>query len=134
MKTSTPSTKLTPGEYALSILIGLLFLVAFAHPIVSRNVINERIPASACKSTQKNLSMALDIYSSDNQGLYPSSLSSLAPRYLRTLSLCPLSKMSYCYRISDDFKTYTVWCDGSHKSVYPPHFPQYDSVVGLRDR
>lgn len=44
-----------------------------------------------CRSNLKNLGTALEMYSTDACGRYPSSLSSLTPDYLVTLPTCPAS-------------------------------------------
>lgn len=94
---------------------------------------------TACKSNLKNIGTALEMYSTDNGGRYPTQLSKLTPDYLRTMPTCPSAgqdtySASYEVRIQPD--GYTVMCQGAHheKAGLGPNFPQYTSERGLLER
>lgn len=137
MKKTSP--KLTLGEYTLSIFTALFLTIILIHPSVNKFFDRSRRPAQrgiACKSNLKNIGTALEMYSSDNSGLYPSSLSSLTPMYLKVLPTCSSSgMMNYAYTRGTDSQTYTTWCNGSyHTPNTHENFPEYDSIVGLREK
>ncbi|MHC9539135.1 MAG: MG2 domain-containing protein [Vulcanimicrobiota bacterium] len=89
-----------------------------------------------CWSNLKNMGIALEMYSSDNQGRYPHSLSLLTPGYLRSLPTCPSAgRITYSYTWTVIPDCYTVWCNGSyHIHNHRPNFPEYDAVVGLYEK
>jgi len=93
---------------------------------------------TACKSNLKNIGTALEMYSTDYKGRYPSSLSYLTPEYLRTIPTCPSAgKDTYTgsYLVREKPDTYTFYCKGSHhRNIYScSNYPQYDSIEGLYD-
>ncbi|MGV8118667.1 MAG: type II secretion system protein [Candidatus Xenobiia bacterium LiM19] len=133
------SPQLTLGEYALCIVTALFLTIILIHPSVNKFFDRSRRPAqmgTACKSNLKNIGTALEMYSSDNSGLYPSSLSSLTPMYLKVLPTCSSSgTMNYAYMRDTDSKIYTTWCNGSyHTPMAPANFPEYDSIAGLHEK
>lgn len=110
---------------------------------------------TSCRSNLKNLSTAMEMYSTDWQGHYPSSLSTLTPNYLISIPACPVSRAS-SYRAvigpgvgynkghtsEDGIVTppysdyYLIWCEGDeHKRQYgtPENFPQFDGITGMID-
>jgi hypothetical protein len=96
---------------------------------------------TACKSNLKNIATALEMYSTDARGRYPTSLSALTvdQRYLRTLPTCPAAgrdTYSATYRSRSSPDRYTVLCTGeNHKSVgVGENYPQYNSVAGLIEK
>ena len=108
---------------------------------------------TACKSNLKNIGTALELYSTDWSGSYPTELSNLTPNYLKTIPECPVTgEMSYRAafgpgagyntgtELEDGTKSepwqnyYLIWCDGSdHNKAYgtPVNYPQYDAIQGL---
>jgi hypothetical protein len=100
---------------------------------------------TVCFSNLKNIGTALEMYSSDNGGLYAPSLAQLTPRYIAEIPLCPCAgklwekgrdSYSAAYLTSDDHRTFTVYCRGANHRVItmPDDFPQYDSKSGLIQR
>ena len=55
---------------------------------------------SACTANLKNQGTALEMYATDYDGLYPSSLHALSPDYLRRLPTCPSTDLEYGYVVS----------------------------------
>ena len=93
----------------------------------------------ACKSNLKNIGTALEMYSVDNSGRYPTRLSQLTPDYLRLVPTCPAAgsdTYSEGYACTSKPDGYTVRCKGSHHEAvgYPADFPAYTSGAGLIDR
>lgn len=78
----------------------------------------------------------MEMYSTDNKGLYPNNLAAVTPNYLITLPTCAEGgRMSYRYASTDRHDIFTVWCEGVyHADKSPINMPQYDSVDGLHER
>jgi serine/threonine protein kinase len=90
---------------------------------------------TACKSNMKNMGTAMEMYSSDNQGRYPLSLSQITPNYLRAIPTCAdAGKVTYVYVRREKPDNYTIYCSGHyHKGMLAAGFPQYDAINGLCD-
>ncbi len=96
---------------------------------------------TACKSNQKNIGVALDMYAVDHQGAYPRDLPGLLPNYLKTLPECPAAeKMSYAVRFGPGPEGkpeyYEIRCAGENhsKAMIPADYPRLHSVDGLVER
>lgn len=92
----------------------------------------------ACKCNMKNIGTALEMYFSDNKGLYPYSLGSLTPNYLKVIPTCASAgrdTYSSSYTLNSSNDIYTIYCNGNFHKVYGFHqnWPQYDSINGLVD-
>jgi hypothetical protein len=93
-------------------------------------------PLRGCVSNVKNLATALEMYSTDNSGRYPTLLSQLTPDYLRTIPTCPsagLDTYSAGYTVVARPDGYTVECSGHHHGDegLPADFPRYTSTEGI---
>jgi hypothetical protein len=97
---------------------------------------------TACKSNLKNIGTALEMYSTDWSGKYPTSLDTLTPNYLRTIPECPAAgSMTYKAHFGPKAKGntegyadyYYVECAGSsHEDVgIPADYPAFSSITGL---
>lgn len=91
---------------------------------------------TACMSNQKNLGTALEMYSTDNEGHYPVSLTKLTPEYLRIIPTCPsVGHETYVdsYQSSQNPDAYSFYCKGhNHAAVgIPENYPSYNSTEGL---
>ncbi len=95
---------------------------------------------TACKSNLKNIATALEMWSTDNSGEYPSSLAQVVPDYLRTIPLCPAADAdtySQTYRLIKSkeygYTYYEVYCQGHHhaKAGSEENYPRYNGVTGL---
>ena len=99
-----------------------------------------------CNSNLKNIATALESYSVENGGRYPSKLTELTPQYLKTVPECISRKPSelgrrtyarlgvefseYAYQQRTEPDGYLISCQtGVHPA--PKGYPQYDSVAGL---
>lgn len=94
---------------------------------------------TACKSNLKNVGTALEMYSTDNEGVYPASLPSLMPQYLKTVPTCPSARKdtysaSYASHSAPDF--YTFFCGGQNHlaASTTANYPQFSSRFGLIER
>ena len=114
-------------------------LFLFIHSKV-RNFLNCRWGGqyTQCQSNCKNIGMALEIYSCDNNGLYPSDMSKLIPKYLKAIPTCASQRgrrggYGATYRVDNKIKAYSFYCQGeNHGEVGAPrNFPQYNSYTGL---
>jgi len=113
---------------------------------------------TGCQCNLKNIGTALEMYSIDNNGYYPTGLHQLKPNYLRKIPTCPDSERtldigwfifsydiilepakdtySKTYVSSTNPKAYTVYCGGHHHANVglPANYPQYNSRKGLTAR
>jgi hypothetical protein len=93
---------------------------------------------TACKSNVKNIATSLEMYSTDNAGHYPQSLSQLTPKYLKVIPQCPTAQRDtyslHYFRAEKPEDAYTVGCGGCYHhaaGVNEPGYPQYSSYSGL---
>jgi hypothetical protein len=70
-------------------LIALLALVALAVHLLHGE--DPQGQLTECHSNLKNLSTAMEMYSTDWSGHYPDRFEKLVPNYLKTLPACPVS-------------------------------------------
>lgn len=96
----------------------------------------------ACYANLKNFGTAMEMYSTDWSGKYPTSLEYLTPNYLKTLLECPAAgRMSYKAQFGPNVQWntpgfrdyYLIWCDGCQhpQTGAPQGFPFYDGIGGL---
>ena len=90
---------------------------------------------SGCKSNLLNLATSLEMYSTDNAGHYPHSLSQLTPKYLKTLPHCPsASQANYGFEVAQEPGAYTLFCRGCFhhaEGIDTPNYPRFSSHTGL---
>lgn len=114
------------------IIAAALVLAAIVVPNFLRSP-NQGVLTS-CKSNLKNIGTALEMYNTDNAGLYPTALSAITPNYLKTIPTCAAAgKVTYQYITSEKLDAYTAFCSGHYhkKGNVEPNYPQYDSIQGL---
>jgi hypothetical protein len=129
--------------------LGLLAILALC-PVLAALIVphftraRSRGSLTACKSSLKNLGTAMEMYSSDWEGSYPTSLALLTPNYLKTLPECPRAG-SVTYQLKTGQTVYNspgftdyyfLQCAGTHHTnvSLPPGYPQYDGISGLLER
>jgi hypothetical protein len=98
---------------------------------------------TACKSNLKNLGTAMEMYSTDWYGKYPTNTGLLTPNYLKTIPECPSAGED---TYSASLKTgpdapgneetgfndyYLFYCQGHHHPQTQENFPRYNGIVGL---
>lgn len=101
---------------------------------------------TACKSNLKNIGTALEMYSTDNAGKYPTALEKVVPKYLKSLPACvaagevtykaafgPNAPRNEEKRYAD---YYFIQCSGDyHDDVgMERDYPQYNGIQGLIER
>lgn len=130
------------------VAVGLgLFSILMYSAILVPNFIRARSQGqlTACKSNLKNIGTALEMWSCDNGGRFPTSMSQLTPQYLKQIPTCPAaghdtyssgfrsvqSEGTGATRIGTD--AYTVCCSGREHSIIGQGagYPQYSSEQGL---
>jgi len=92
-----------------------------------------------CQANCKNISTALEMYADDNEGNFPSHLSQLTPKYLRSMPMCAGARRdtySQSYQSSTNFDSFSFYCAGHHHKWVgvEPNYPQYNSRDGLIPR
>lgn len=124
--------------YTLLELLTVIFIIATLASMIIPNIRRAlwKSQLSGCQSNLRNLATALQVYSNDNEGLYPSNLSLIAPRYMRSLPTCPAAHAeSYTggYQINAKYDVFTVRCGGTNHSVlnYGTNEPFYNLDTGL---
>ncbi len=84
-----------------------------------------------------DIGKALQLYADDNDDIYPRSLTSLTPGYLKDIPVCASIGINgayiHSYRVSRDLKAYTFYCEGlNHVNCgIGENYPQYSSGNGL---
>ncbi|MBS2034733.1 hypothetical protein JST97_07090 [bacterium] len=92
---------------------------------------------TACKSNEKNLATALEMYASDNAGRYPTSMAPLSPMYLKQIPTCPAASTdtySETYQMRATPDGFSFYCRGNHHgTLAPENYPAYNAETGLID-
>ena len=129
------------GGFTLIELMIVIAIIAILAAILVPNFIRARAQGqfTACKSNLKNIGTALEMYSTDASGRYPTALTILTPNYLKNIPTCPSAgAATYTggYTAASNPDAYTVVCTGTnHKAVdASAAYPQYNSVQGLIEK
>lgn len=125
--------------FTLIELMIVIAIIAILAAILVPNFIRARAQGqyTACKSNLKNISTALEMYSTDSSGRFPTVLTSLTPNYLKTIPSCPsVGAVTYTgsgFASVSNPDGYTVLCNGNnHAGVgSSANFPQYTSQQGI---
>ncbi len=96
---------------------------------------------AGCESNIKCLATALDMYATDNMGVYPPSLDKITESnpdggYMKIIPICPASRLkcSYGYIVSTNPNNFTMWCKGVNthwNAGGSDGYPQYTPGQGL---
>lgn len=129
------------GGFTLIELMIVIAIIAILAAILVPNFIRARAQGqfTACKSNLKNIGTALEMYSTDASGRYPTAITALQPNYLKTIPTCASAgTATYTggYSSASNPDAYTVVCTGTnHKAVdAAANYPQYNSVQGLIEK
>ena len=125
--------------FTLIELMIVIAIIAILASILVPNFMRARASGqlTACKANLKNQGTALEMYSIDSHGRYPTTLGGLSSDYLRKLPTCPATDLEYGYEGQSVPDVYTVFCSGSnaHSAVgLTTGYPQYNSVQGLMSK
>lgn len=79
---------------------------------------------TACVQNERNIATALELYSLENESLYPTALTELvtgATPYIAYISECPSVAIDYAgsYTVSSDQRSYVIECPGIHELQLP---------------
>lgn len=116
--------------FSISILLASFWYLSdgFKTPFVYNHVLH-------CEYCRKEINRNIEMYKMDNNGLYPDSLSRLAPTYMKRVPKCfrldydrktegRFWKMygfnldDYYYGVSKDRKKYTLWCEPANHGIH----------------
>ncbi|MBI2252054.1 MAG: prepilin-type N-terminal cleavage/methylation domain-containing protein [Armatimonadetes bacterium] len=124
--------------FTLIELMIVIAIIAILAAILVPNFIRARAQGqvTACKSNLKNISTALEMYSTDSKGRYPTTLGTLVSNYLRAVPTCPSAgsdTYTAGYTSVQSPDGFTVWCTGTYHSGVGSgaNMPQYSAVGGL---
>jgi hypothetical protein len=91
-----------------------------------------------CQCNCKNIGTALEMYSTDHQGHYPTGniVAALVPTYLKSIPTCPSAgadTYSSAYSSTMNPDEYTFYCNGlnHNKLGVQANYPQYYSTQGI---
>lgn len=137
------------GGFTLIELMIVIAIIAILAAILVPNFIRARAQGqlTACKSNLKNIGTALEMYSTDWSGKYPTGTGStlITPNYLKTIPQCPaISSNTYVASFgsgalgnTQSYRDYyIVSCNtGNHLAVsVTGNYPAYNGIQGLIER
>ena len=146
------SQKRRRGGFTLIELMIVIAIIAILAAILVPNFIRARAQGqlTACKSNLKNIGTAMEMYSTDWSGKYPSgtTMPLLTPNYLKTIPECPAAgsitykatlgaNKAYNTGNATGFQDYYfISCNGANHAAVsvPANYPQYDGISGLIER
>jgi len=122
--------------FTLIELMIVIAIIAILAAILVPNFLRARAQGqrTACQSNLKNLSTALEMYSTDASGRYPTGLGNLTPDYLRAIPTCgSAGSNTYNYTSHSNPDNFTIYCSGSNHSSagMGTNQPSYTSTGGL---
>ncbi|MDO5297657.1 MAG: prepilin-type N-terminal cleavage/methylation domain-containing protein [bacterium] len=126
--------------FTLIELMIVIAIIAILAAILVPNFVRARAQGhlTACKSNLKNIGTALEMYSTDHAGRYPSLTEGLTTGnnggYLKIIPTCPAAGSdTYVYTSTMNPDVFTIYCSGSQHTVLDvsTNFPQFNSVQGL---
>lgn len=90
---------------------------------------------AGCKTNLKHLATAMEMYSTDNSGRYPTSLKRLVPKYIEEIPQCPRAgrdTYSVACQTAREPDAFSLSCSGSHHAAagIPENYPQYFNSQG----
>lgn len=108
---------LSQFKYAAIILLfaGIVFIL---FPLISFMRAKEKL--ILCRENMRKIGTALEMYSTDHSGHYPTDLKDLSPEYLKTVPTCPSAGIDtytdgYCGLFEPD--EYSFYCRGKNHSA-----------------
>jgi hypothetical protein len=119
------------------ILVALLSLLFAGYYLyLDRLWASRSSQVDACCSTLINIGTSLEMYSTDNGGHYPHTLTTIAPGYMRSIPTCPSAGQNEgyikSYERAESPDTFTIYCKGHfHDPQAPADYPLFSSTAAL---
>lgn len=127
--------------FTLIELMIVIAIIAILAAILVPNFLRARAQGqfTQCQSNCKNIGTALEMYSTDNAGHYPSLTDSITPTYLKIIPSCASAATdtySGPYTSASNPDAYTFYCSGTNHATLGVNtgYPQYNSTSGLTAR
>jgi type IV pilus assembly protein PilA len=127
--------------FTLIELMIVIAIIAILAAVLIPNFVRARSMAqlAGCKSNLKNIATALEAYSVDHNGHYPSALTQITPNYIRAVPDCPAASSdtySGAYTVAFLPDSFEVFCEGTvHQALaVTVDYPRWDSGRGLIER
>ena len=128
--------------FTLIELMIVIAIIAILAAILVPNFVRARAQGhlTACKSNLKNIGTALEMYSTDHAGRYPTGnlgqtlTTGNNGGYLKTIPTCPAAGSdTYVYTSTNNPDIFTIYCAGSQHTVLDvsENYPQFNSLQGL---
>ena len=134
--------------FTLIELMIVIAIIAILAAILIPNFIRARSQSqlAACESNMKNVATALEMYSTDNNGIYPTGTGTVLPtgtnwsNYMRTNPSCPTNSSQYLYRTTGPSSStptnYSIQQNPAATAVHAAvniaaGYPLYNSAGGL---
>ncbi len=128
------------GFTLIEVVVVMLILAVLAFLLLPNYVrARSRGRLTACETNLRNMASALELYSNENDKIFPTELAALAPRYIQSLPKCPSagSPQSYVdgYESGTRPSNYTLACQGGYHVDLglAPNAPTFQYGVGLRE-
>lgn len=102
--------------FTLIELMIVIAIIAILAAVLVPNFMRAREASrlTACKSNLKNISTAVETYSNDFDGVYPTAaagpIGTLRNNYLQKNTVCPTRRAVYLYSLSADSTKYWIYC------------------------
>lgn len=79
-----------------------------------------------CERSMRRVATALEMYSSDHGGRYPTQLSDLVPHYMQFVPTCNSERGEVAprYQVSTDGERYELTCAGQHPDIHLTNRPE----------
>lgn len=134
-------SKKRKSGFTLIELMVVIAIVAILAAILTPVLMRARFKTyhSACVQNERNLATALELYSLENDQLFPDDLNSLmvpsGNPYIKFIETCPSTGTSYTagYTVDPDNKGYLITCPGAHEVQLPAlvedDYPQMRSGI-----
>lgn len=134
------SKKRKKSGFTLIELMVVIAIIAILAAILTPVLMRARFKTyhSACVQNERNLGTALELYSLENDQLFPDDLNSLVTPgdpFIKFIERCPSTAISYdtTYTVDSDNKGYLLVCPGSHDLQLPgvvdEDYPQIRSGI-----
>lgn len=126
--------------FTLIELMIVIAIIAILAAILVPNMVRARSRGQlvACTTNLKNIGTAMELYTVDYKGRYPTSMAILTPNYLKTIPECPVAgsdtySSAYTFGVLPD--SFDVFCEGSfHVGFTSTDYPRFNSGQGLIER